>query len=155
MDLHGTMRVLGDGVRGAGLAVRARSAAQFRCVARCFAGARYFKIFGSNATMSAAPNWSSIKTSCFLVSSSSQRLFFFFPFLLHLLQRQMSDYIPTFDLNVLATEDDEDDVGFDLNIPATQVDDDNDMINVSELQDADDNEPQDDNDNDVDVDDEP
>jgi hypothetical protein len=67
----------------------------------------------------------------------------------------MSDYIPTFDLNVLATEDDEDDVGFDLNIPATQVDDDNDMINVSELQDADDNEPQDDNDNDVDVDDEP
>jgi hypothetical protein len=121
MDLHGTMRVLGDGVRGAGLAVRARSAAQFRCVARCFAGARYFKIFGSNATMSAAPNWSSIKTSCFLVSSSSQRLFFFFPFLLHLLQRQMSDYIPTFDLNVLATEDDEDDVGFDLNIPATQM----------------------------------
>jgi hypothetical protein len=110
------MRVLGDGVRGAGLAVRARYAARFRvslcrascCVARCFAGARYFKIFGSNATVSAAPNWSSIKTSCFLVSSSSQRLFFFFPFLLHLRQRQMSDYIPTFDLNVLATEDDED-----------------------------------------------
>jgi hypothetical protein len=73
----------------------------------------------------------------------------------------MSDYIPTFDLNVLATEDDEDDVGFDLNVPVTQVDDDNDMIDVSELQDADDNdmfdvdEPQDDNDNDVDVDDEP
>jgi hypothetical protein len=70
----------------------------------------------------------------------------------------MSDYIPTFDLNVLATEDD---VGFDLNVPVTQVDDDNDMIDVSELQDADDNdmfdvdEPQDDNDNDVDVDDEP
>jgi hypothetical protein len=121
--------------------------------------ARYFKIFGSNATVSAAPNWSSIKTSCFLVSSSSQRLFFFFPFLLHRLQRQMSDYIPTFDLNVLATEDDEDDVRFDLNVPATQVDNDNDMIDVSELQNADDNdmfdvdEPQDDND--VDVDDEP
>ena len=88
--------------------------------------------------MSAAANWSSIKTSSILVSSSSQRLFFF-PFLPHLLQRQMSYYIPTFDLNVLATEDDEEDVGFDLNVPATQVDDDNDMIDVNEPQDDDDN----------------
>jgi len=51
----------------------------------------------------------------------------------------MSDYIPTFDLNVLATEDDEEDVGFDLNVSATQVDDDNDMIDVNEPQDDDDN----------------
>jgi hypothetical protein len=66
----------------------------------------------------------------------------------------MSDYIPMFDLNVLATEDDEE-VGFDLNVMATQVDD------VNELQDADDNavhvvgEPQDHHGNDVYVDDEP
>ena len=109
--------------RGFGRSRALRGAVSLFRSFRCFAGARDFKIFDSNATVSAAPNWSSIKTSSILVSSSSQRLFFFFPFLPHLLQRQMSDYIPTFDLNVLATEDDEEDVGFDLNEP--QDDDDN------------------------------
>jgi len=37
----------------------------------------------------------------------------------------MSDYIPTFDLNVLATEDDEEDVGFDLNEPQDDNDNNN------------------------------
>jgi len=56
----------------------------------------------------------------------------------------MSYYIPIFDLNVLATEDDED------NVLAAQVDDENDMFDVDRLQDANDNgmfdldEPQDD-----------
>jgi hypothetical protein len=66
-------------------------------------------------------------------------------FPLHLvLHIQMSDYIPIFDLNVLATEDDED------NVLAAQVDDENDMFDVDRLQDANDNgmfdldEPQDD-----------
>jgi hypothetical protein len=76
----------------------------------------------------------------------------------------MSDYIPIFDLNVLATEDDED-AGFDLNVPAAHKDvfdvnelqdaAHNDVFDVDELQDADQNdvfdldEPQDDDDTDV------
>jgi hypothetical protein len=76
----------------------------------------------------------------------------------------MSDYIPIFDLNVLATEDDED-AGFDLNVPAAHNDvfdvnelqdaAHNDVFDVDELQDADQNdvfdldEPQDDDDTDV------
>ena len=48
----------------------------------------------------------------------------------------MSHYIPIFDLNVLATEDDEEDVGFDLNVLAPQVDANNDLIHVNELQDT-------------------
>jgi len=51
----------------------------------------------------------------------------------------MSDYIPSFDLNVLASEDDEADTGFDLNVPAPQDDDDDNVFDVDEPQDDDDN----------------
>ena len=47
----------------------------------------------------------------------------------------MSDYIPRFDLNVLASEDDEGNSGFDLNDPAAEDDDTDAVFDLDEPED--------------------
>jgi hypothetical protein len=47
----------------------------------------------------------------------------------------MSDYIPRFDLNVLASEDDEGNSGFDLNDPAAEDDDADAVFDLDEPED--------------------